>query len=218
MRYVCLRGQPGPTVFSCHTHLAPAIILSCAKGLSLLQGSLALSASYRRRICWLNMPSLKRLHAQGGSISHRQPNNDEGEDDKRKRLLMPGRGFGSERGGRCERDFYNGCLEAFIEATLTLSEDWRTALWLHALLEGVSCPLLAGTANSWRTPLPDSPHLQAASRSSSLHRGRPCQRRRRNVTSGSFNKSRQCVLVPEWAAEVVVAMLWGERERKELKW
>lgn len=47
MRYVSRRGQLRPTAFSCHAHLAPAIILSCAKGLSLLQGSLALSGSYR---------------------------------------------------------------------------------------------------------------------------------------------------------------------------
>lgn len=29
------------------------------------------------------MPSLKRLHAQGGSISHGQPNNDEGEEEEK---------------------------------------------------------------------------------------------------------------------------------------
>lgn len=45
MCYVSLRGQLGLTVFSCHAHLAPAVIMPCAKGLSLLQGYLALSGS-----------------------------------------------------------------------------------------------------------------------------------------------------------------------------
>lgn len=59
--------------------------------------------------------------------------------------------------------------------------------------QGASCRLPEGTARfvPSPTPLPDSPHLQAASRSSSLQRGRPCQRCRRGVTSGSFDGAGQ---------------------------
>lgn len=41
------------------------------------------------------MPSLKRLDAQGGSISHGQPNNEEGEEDI-ERLLVQGCGGAEE--------------------------------------------------------------------------------------------------------------------------
>lgn len=46
------------------------------------------------------MPSLKRLHAQGGSISHGQPNNEEGEEEEEKSFwFRDGAQFMEERGG-----------------------------------------------------------------------------------------------------------------------
>ena len=84
--------------------------------------------------------------------------------------------------------------------------------WLTDLICCVSCTLLPGTASSLplRTPLPDSPHLQATSRSSSFHRRRPCQRRRRDVTSGSLNKAGQC-----FSAWMSCRRCGGRREGKE---
>lgn len=52
------------------------------------------------------MPSLKRLHAQGGSISHGQPNNEEGEEEEKGFWCRDGvqymeEGGGDERGIAC---------------------------------------------------------------------------------------------------------------------
>lgn len=127
MHYVSPRGQLGLTVFFCHTHLASAIILSCAKGLSLLQGSLALSGSYRPRICWLNVPSLKRLHAQGGSISHGQANNEElGAGGRRWLLVKDGAQFMEE----------SKCLLALIQVT--------QVFWLNKLCAGSQLSFAGG--------------------------------------------------------------------------
>lgn len=43
------------------------------------------------------MPSLKRLHAQGGSISHRQPNNEDVEEEERKGFWCGEGGFREEK-------------------------------------------------------------------------------------------------------------------------
>lgn len=45
------------------------------------------------------MPSLKRLHAQGGSISHGQPNNEEGEEGGGRRKKEKGLLVETEEGG-----------------------------------------------------------------------------------------------------------------------
>lgn len=57
------------------------------------------------------MSSLKRLHAQGGSISHGQPNNDEGEEERKEKALVA---ESSGRGGESEREIDNGCLLTLI--------------------------------------------------------------------------------------------------------
>lgn len=51
------------------------------------------------RICWLNMPSLKRLGAQGCSISHRQPNNEELDRDVGEKAFGERMGFLEKHGG-----------------------------------------------------------------------------------------------------------------------
>lgn len=158
------------------------------------------------------MPSLKRLHAQDGSISHGQPNNDGGE------ARQKGNAFGAERvqfkrGGGVERENRQWLLVSVnLGGPHTLKGlTWLAVLWLNVLCEGVSCPLLAGTA---RLFCPDEhPYL-------THHTYRPLPGHQASSVEDLAKDTGETLLLVGLInpTSVLVPGRAAEGERRELKW